>query len=432
MKKLIQLKLKILSKIILAKYKPAVIGITGSVGKTSAKEAIYTVLSKKFNIRRNIKNYNNEIGVPLTVIGADSPGRSMFGWIGVFIKALKLILSKDENYPEILILEMGVDRPGDMKYLHNIVKCKIGVITLIGPVHLEFFGHIKNIQNEKSELIKNLPADGWAILNYDNEKTRQIANVSRAKILTYGFDEGARVRAQEVIFSFTEKQGINNLKGTSFKLSYNGSFVPVLLPKVIGYGVVYAALAGAAVGIAYGMNLVSISEALRAYDSPRGRMNLIPGIKNTLIIDDSYNSSPQSAIAALNIVKMIPGAKNMRKFVVLGDMLELGSYSEEGHRLVGKQVVKAKINKLIVVGERARDIARGAEEAGMGSDYIFQFPDPETAGRFLQNRIKEGDLILIKGSQGVRMEKIVKEIMAEPWRSKELLVRQDELWLKRQ
>ncbi|MCG2690768.1 hypothetical protein L6249_01715, partial [Candidatus Parcubacteria bacterium] len=136
MKKIIQFKLKILAKMILAKYKPDVIGITGSVGKTSAKEAVYTALASKFNARRNIKNYNNEIGLPLTVIGVDSPGKSIFGWSAVFLKALKLILIKDVNYPRILILEMGVDRPGDMDYLNSIVKCKIGIVTLIGPVHL--------------------------------------------------------------------------------------------------------------------------------------------------------------------------------------------------------------------------------------------------------------------------------------------------------
>ncbi|MDP2830494.1 MAG: Mur ligase family protein, partial [bacterium] len=125
MKKIIQFKLKILAKMILARYKPDVIGITGSVGKTSAKEAVYAVLASKFNARRNIKNYNNEIGLPLTVIGADSPGKSVFGWLAVFLKALKLILIRDANYPRILILEMGVDRPGDMDYLNSIVKCKI-------------------------------------------------------------------------------------------------------------------------------------------------------------------------------------------------------------------------------------------------------------------------------------------------------------------
>lgn len=441
MKKLIQLKLKVLAKMILAKYKPDLIGITGSVGKTSAKEAVYTVLSSKFNVRRNLKNYNNEIGVPLTIIGLDSPGKSIIGWYKVFFKALKLILVKDKKYPEILVLEMGVDRPGDMKYLNKIVKCRVGVVTLIGPVHLEFFNTIDKIQKEKGALIKKLPKSGWTILNYDNEKTRQISKMSKARVLTYGFSEKAKVRAQEVILSLAKNTNLSefranlsniaNLAGINFKLSYNGSSVPVLLPKVVGYGAVYAALAGAAVGLAYNFNLVEISESLHKFKSPRGRMNLINGIKHTLIIDDTYNSSPQSSLAALEVIKKIPLSKGARKFAVLGDMLELGSYSEQGHREVGNKVVQSKINKLIAVGERSRDIARGAEDDGMHKDNIFHFAASEEAGRFIQERIRENDLIFIKGSQGMRMEKIVKEIMAEPLRAKELLVRQDEQWVNR-
>ncbi len=441
MKKLIQFKLKILAKMILARYKPDVIGITGSVGKTSAKEAVYAVLASKFNARRNIKNYNNEIGLPLTVIGVDSPGKSVFGWLAVFFKALKLILIRDANYPRILILEMGVDRPGDMDYLNSIVKCKIGIVTLIGPVHLEFFGAISNIQKEKGKLISNLPKSGRAVLNCDDERVRQMSKLTEAAALTYGFDENADVRAREVIFSFSDiasksEFGANlmneasavKLAGVSFKLSYSGSTAPVLLPNVIGYAAVYAALAGAAVGIVYGLNLVEISQALRKFNPPRGRMNLINGIKNTLIIDDTYNSSPQSSIAALEIAGKVPLIKGARRFTVLGDMLELGGYSEQGHKEVGRRAVKDKIDKLIAVGERARDIARGAEKAGMLADNIFHFARAEEAGKFIQERINEGDLILVKGSQGMRMEKVVKEIMAEPLRAKELLVRQDEMW----
>lgn len=428
MRKLIQLKLKILAKLILAKYKPRMIGITGSVGKTSTKEAVYTVLKTKFSVRRNLKNYNNEIGLPLTIIGSDSPGKSIFGWAGVFAKALGLILFRDKNYPKILILEMGVDRPGDMKYLMNIAKCDIGIVTLISHSHEEYFNDIKEIQKEKGRLIENLKPGGWAILNFDDEPTKELAKKSKVKVLAYGFKEGAVVRAQELVFSFEKTKDIKNLLGISFKLNYNGSFVPVLLPKVIGYNSIYAALAAAAAGITFEMNLVEVSKALREFDSPNGRMNLVGGIKHTLIIDDTYNSSPTSTMSALDIVGKIPLAKPARKFAVLGDMLELGSYSEEGHREVGRYVSKSGLNKLIVVGERARDIARGAQEAGMLRDNIFEYTDIAEAGRFIQQRIQPGDILLIKGSQGMRLEKIVKEIMAEPLRAKELLVRQEEEW----
>jgi UDP-N-acetylmuramoyl-tripeptide--D-alanyl-D-alanine ligase len=428
MKLVIQIILKHFARAILKKYQPLVIGITGSVGKTSTKEAVFTVLGQNKRVRQNIKNYNNEIGLPLTIIGSESPGRSIYGWILLTLRTLSLLLRTNKNYPEILVLEMGVDRIGDMDYLNSIVSCQIGVVTLIGPVHLEYFGTIEKIQKEKGKLIEQLPKDGFAILNYDNEKTRQIKNISKAKVLTYGFDEKADVRAQEMIFSF-DQQG--KLRGTSFKITYRGSSVPVSLPNVLGTSAVYAALAGAAVGITQSMNLVEISQALRDFKSPRGRMNLIAGIKNTLIVDDTYNASPQSAIAALGVLKEIPIVNSAKRIAVLGDMLELGSYSEEGHQEVGKYLAKFKINKLITVGECSRDIDRGAKDAGMSEDDIFHFADSESAGRFLQEIINKGDLILIKGSQGMRMEKIVKEIMAEPLRAIELLVRQEKEWLKR-
>ncbi|MCG2701260.1 UDP-N-acetylmuramoyl-tripeptide--D-alanyl-D-alanine ligase [Candidatus Parcubacteria bacterium] len=434
MKKLIQLKLKILAKIILAKYKPDVIGITGSVGKTSAKEAIFTVLASKFSARKNIKNYNNEIGAPLTIIGSESPGKSIFGWFFVFLKALKLILIRDKNYPKILVLEMGVDRPMDMDYLNTIAKSKIGVITAIGPVHLEFFNEIENIQKEKGKLIKALPKSGWAILNYDDEKVMQIARLSKAKILTYGFNSGADIRARELVFNFSnlnepKKGTTGQLAGISFKVSHNNSSANILLPNVIGRAAVYAALSAAAVGLAFGLNLTEIAKALSGFKSPKGRMNLIPGIKNTLIIDDTYNSSPQSLASALSMLSKAPLVSGARKFAVLGDMLELGSVSEEEHRKAGRLVFESGIDKLIVVGERSRDIAGGAEKAGTLPDNIFHFAAAGDAGKFIQNRINEGDLILVKGSQGMRLEKIVKEIMSEPLRAKELLVRQGEEWI---
>jgi len=157
-------------------------------------------------------------------------------------------------------------------------------------------------------------------------------------------------------------------------------------------------------------------------------MNILPGIKNTFIIDDSYNSSPEAALAALNVLGRIKVDEGASKYAVLGDMLEIGVYTEEGHQLVGRKLVENGISRLIAVGERARDIIRGAKEAGLEDDYIFYFDDSEEAGRFLQDRIKAGDIILVKGSQGVRMERAVKEIMAEPDKAAELLVRQGKEW----
>jgi len=426
MKKILQLKLKFWSRLILNKYQPVIIGITGSIGKTSAKEAIYEVLRDKLRVRTSFKNYNNEIGLPLTVIGRESPGRDLFGWAEVFLTAFRLCLIKDKNYPQVLILEMGVDRPGDMDYLTNIAPVDVGVVTAVSYSHLEYFGSVLNIKKEKQVLIEKLDAKGLAILNFDNEYTKEMASVSKARILTYGLKAGANLQAQDIVYNFT-KEGYD-LSGINFKLNYNGSIVPVTMKNVMAETALYAALAAAAVAIYFDFNLVEVAQALKEFSLPKGRMNLLPGIKHTFIIDDTYNSSPEAALAAVDTLHRVKVDATAEKYAVMGDMLEIGSYTEEGHQIVGKKIAESGINHLIAVGERARDFIRGAKEAGMEDDYIFYFDKPEEAGKFLQNRIKAGDVLLIKGSQGARMEKVVKELMVEPERAEELIVRQGKEW----
>lgn len=431
MKSLLQKILKILAKLILKKYQPEVIGVTGSVGKTGAKEAIHCVLAAKFKVRQNIKNYNNEIGVPLTVIGVESPLSSPLGWLKVFSLAVKLLLKNDRDYPKILVLEMAADRPGDLDYLTDMVGCKIGLITSIGDSHLENFKTLENIKREKATLIRKLDKTGWAVLNFDDDRVRAIAKETKAKIFTYGLAREADVGGKEIKLKFPSVGEVREEFGLSFKLTNQGSFAPVFLPKTISQAGVYASLAGAAVGVIEGLNLVEISQALEKYNSPPGRMKLLAGLKKTFIIDDTYNASPASSFLALETLGSIGKKSDENKYAVLGDMLELGALSQSGHEAVGHSVVKNKIDKLIVVGERSRDIARGAKAAGMKSDDIFHFAASAEAGKFIQERIKTGDIILVKGSQGARLEKIVKQIMAEPWRAGELLVRQGREWEKK-
>ncbi len=427
-KKIILLKLKWLAKMILAKYKPKIVGITGSVGKTSTKDAVFCVLKTKFRVRASIKNYNNEFGLPLSVIGSDSPGKNFFGWLAVFWQAYWLILFFAKDYPEVLILEMGVDKVGDMDYLTSIVKCDVGVITGIGEAHLEAFGSVDKIQLEKGKLLKKLAKNGWAILNFDDEKTKALAAESKVRVLGYGFNPGAEVSGSNLQFKFEESRNLDNLLGLTFKVSYEGSMVPVVLPEVIGGGAVYAALAAIAVGLTFKINLVEIAAALQKFVSPKGRMKLIDGIKHTLLIDDSYNSSPQSSLAAIDFIKRIETDQPFRKIAVMGDMLELGTYSEAGHREVGRAVAVAKFDLLVTVGERAREISHGAKAAGLADDQIFSFSHNAEAGLFVQDRLKAGDLVLIKGSQGARMEQVVKELMANPLEAGILLVRQGAEW----
>lgn len=426
MRQILQFKLKLLAKLIVRKYKPHIIGITGSIGKTSSKEAIETVLDGRFRVRASFKNYNNELGVPLTIIGHESAGRSLSGWLSVFAKAWRLILITDKNYPEILVLEMGVDRPGDMAYLCSIATPEVGIETAVSYSHLEFFGSVNNIKKEKQVLIENVDNKGLSVLNYDNEFTRDMAEVSRAKVITYGIGEGANLQAQDISYNFSK--GDYDLSGLHFKMSYDGSIVPVFMKNVLSEPAIYAALTGAAVGLHFGMNLVEIASALNNFNLPVGRMNLLAGLKHTFIIDDTYNSSPEACIAALNVLGNIRISEDGKKYAVLGDMMEIGDYTEDGHKLVGQKIAELKIDYLVAVGERAKFMAIGAKEAGLSEDNIFRFERTKEAGEFLLDKMNNGDVILVKGSQSMRMEKITKILIAEPERAKELLVRQGSQW----
>ncbi|MEA2088560.1 MAG: UDP-N-acetylmuramoyl-tripeptide--D-alanyl-D-alanine ligase [Patescibacteria group bacterium] len=425
MKKIIQYILKILSKKILDKYKPEIIGITGSVGKTSTKDAVKRILEKDYKVRANIKNYNNEIGVPLTIIGEKSPSKSIFGWLNIISKGIKLILTTDKNYPKILILEMGADKIGDIEYLVSFVRCNIAIVTNISESHLEFFHTVQKIEKEKRKIVENLKHENFAILNMDLDLTRNMKNKTKAKVITFGFGKGADVRATDAVISYYNKKP----NGVSFKLICNGNVVPIFMPKILGFSQIYSALAAVAVGTIYKINLLGIAKSLEKFAPPKGRMSLIKGVKQTSIIDDTYNSSPLAVKSALEIMQEIKLPDGAKKIAVLGDMLELGNRSQDYHKKTGEKVVKNGIDILITKGEAARNIAKGAIASGMDKNRVFSFSRNREAGRFLQDKISKNDLILLKGSQGMRMEKIVKEIMAYPLKANELLARQGKEWL---
>ena len=431
----------------LRRFKPRIVGVTGSVGKTSTKEAIFTVLSSKFRVRKNEKNYNNEIGLPLTVLGLESGGGSFWKWAIVLFQSIFVILFESKkNYPEILVLEMGADRPGDIKYLVDFLKPEVGVVTAVGISHLEFFRDKKQIAKEKGTLIKHLPKEGLAVLNFDDEEARKMAEGTKAKVIFYGFSEKAQVRASDIFFGYEKVEdfygeSLDKIRGISFKLNYDGASLPVRLLRSVGRPQIYSALAAAAVGIHFGMNLLEISEALKNFQAPAGRLNLIEGIKNTMIIEDSYNAAPQSTLAALEVLEKI---RARRKLAALGDMLELGTETEAGHREVGRKAAQV-VDILFTVGEKAKFIADEAEKAGLdrkneknkdnkrfsnGIDKknIFCYNDPFEAKISIQKALREGDVILIKGSQGARMELISEEIMRHPEEAEKLLPRQTPEW----
>jgi len=414
-----------LSARIIQKYSPIVIGITGSIGKTSAKEATYAVLSKKYkNVRRNIKNYNNELGVPLTIIGAEPPGKNLLGWFKIIQKGRALLKKTDPSYPKILILEMAADKPGDIEYLTKIAPCQIGVLTKISPVHIEFFGSVEKITEEKREIVRHLDESGFALLNADDKRVLNSRTQTKAQVITFGYQPNADIKAIELdITSET-----TDMTGIRFKLNHRGSSVPVFLKHAVGFHQIYATLAAAGVGLALGLNLVEISEGLQNYLPPRGRMNLVKGLGESLIIDDTYNSSPEAAEAALETLEKINIENASRKIAVLGDMLELGAISDDAHYNLGKSCAKKGTDVLICVGHFAYKIQQGALEHGLKQDQVFAVDNSRNAGLKLKNMLKGREIILVKGSQGARMERVVKEIMAEPEQAEELLIRQEKHW----
>jgi len=404
------------------RYRPMVIGITGNVGKTSAKDAIFTILSAQYHkkVCKNQMNLNTEIGVPLTILGISGGGRNIFKWGINFIKAILKIVW-DPFYPEILVLELGADKPGDIKYLADLIKPSIGVVTAVGeiPVHVEFFAGPRNLAREKARLIEAIPSVGFSILNHDDDTVLDMRERSIAHVLTFGLGEDADVRATAIEIRHTARpDGKQIPEGINFKLEYTGKIVPVRLHNAFGKSAVYSALAAAACGIALKMNLVEIAEALGVFEGSPGRLRLIEGEKNTLILDDTYNASPMATIMALETLDSLSSS---RRIAVLGDMLELGKYSEAAHRSVGEKV-QHTADILITVGDRARFIANEALSRGMEENKMFSYSTTEEASIKLEELLKEGDMILVKGSRAMHMEKIVEEIMTHPEEAPRLLV----------
>ena len=430
-KKLIVFIITLQARAVLRKYKPMIVAVTGSVGKTSTKDAIYAVLSKSARVRKSEKSFNSEIGLPLTILGAPNAWSNPFRWLQNIIDGVFMLVF-NAQYPEWLILEVGADRPGDITSLSKWLPVDIAVITLLPemPVHVEFFDSADAVIEEKAAIIDAIVPGGVLALFADDPRTLGLQHrlpAPDARIITFGFSSASDVRGEHV--ALLSEDGKESWPiGMTAEISYNGTSVPLRIAGAVGAHAFLPALAAAAVGAALHKPLGDIAGALESYDPPPGRMRLVRGIKNTLIIDDTYNASPAATAAALTTLGMI--TTKGRKIAVLADMMELGRHSTEEHRKIGEQVAK-HADMLVTVGFRARDIAAAALDNGMPDNAILQFEDSGKAGAELQNLLQEGDCVLVKGSQSMRTERVVEEIMAEPERAADLLVRQDAEWKKR-
>ena len=350
-----------------------VIGITGSVGKTTTKELAAAVLARRYETLKSEASYNNEIGLPLT-----------------------LMHLTDEH--ERVVLEMGMYDVGEISDLARIAQPQVGVVTIIGPVHLERAGTIERIVQAKTELVKALPSDpdGVAILNYDDERVRGMAEATQARVFYYGLSPEADLWADDI-------EGLG-LDGIRFQLHHGDEEMFVRIP-LLGRHSVHTALRAAAVGLVEGLNWQEIIEGLRG-PSAQLRLVAVPGPRGSTILDDTYNASPASTIAALNLLGELGG----RKIAVLGDMLELGDYEEEGHQKVGMRVLEVA-DVLITLGPLGRIIGETALRWGMSSDQVHIFEENAEAIALLEKIVSRDDVILVKGSRAMKMEDIISRLV---------------------
>ncbi len=354
-----------------AQFDVEVVGITGSVGKSSTKELTHAVLSQRFNTFKSPGNRNSVLGLPAAIFGL-----------------------RPEH--ERAVLEMGMYTPGEINRLCELTRPKTGVITIIGPVHMERAGTMEAIVAAKQELVEALPEDGTAVLNYDDRRVMAMADHTRARIFTYGLDSKADLWADNI-----HSMG---LAGVRFTLHHGDDAMSLGIP-MLGRHSVHTALRATAVALLDNLSWEEIAAGLREAGTAQFRIEAVPGPNGSTIIDDTYNSSPDSALAALNLLSELQG----RRIAVLGDMLELGAAAEQSHRLIGRRVADVA-DVLLAVGPRAVLIAEEARKVGMEADSVFWVEEALEAVPALEEIIVEGDMVLIKGSYGMRMDRIVAAI----------------------
>lgn len=344
-----------------------VVGITGSVGKSTTKELVAEVLDQRYRTLKNPGNLNNEIGLPLT------------------------LLRLSEGH-EAAVLEMGFYVPGEIAFLCDLALPQVGVITNVGTVHAERAGSQAAIAQGKAELVQALPRDGVAVLNYDDPWVREMARQTRARVFYYGLEPQADLWADNV-------EGLG-LEGIRFRLHYRNETLHLRVP-MIGRHSVHTVLRAAAVGLAEGLTWHEIVSGLRSGHAQL-RLVAVRTQAGALLLDDTYNASPESVLAALNLLSEMEG----RKVAVLGDMLELGPYEWRGHEMVGVRAAEV-VDELVTVGERGKMIAEAARQAGLSPDSVAELIDSQAAIDYLKPRLGEKDVVLIKGSHGMRMDRIV-------------------------
>lgn len=447
MKQLLQTILARGAKAAISRARPTVIAITGSVGKTTTRQMVVAALTQAedgLRIVSSQKNFNNEIGLPLTIFGENHyPGSSPLNWMRLIGKSFFASIGFWQLKADILVLEMGADKPGDIAYLTSIAQPDIAIVTGVAPVdsdlapvHVQFYPDAEAVAKEKSTLVTSLKEGGIAILNADDSRVYAMRHLTSAHILGYGENEGADIRLVSKQIRVQETEQGNVPIGLEMIVENYHKMTTLTFDGVFGTSMAYSACAAVAVINALDLADDQIKRIPERFSAMPGRTRLIPGIKHTTLLDDTYNAAPSSTISALHDLRSIPLQAGQKRIACLGEHRELGDRSEEMHRRIGREAALSNVDVFVACGIFSTAMKEGALAAGMPANRIHVFEDTPEAGLFIQSIIKPGDIVLAKSSQGtlttkgVRMERIIKELMAEPLRAGELLVRQEKKWLQ--
>lgn len=414
------------AKIVLKRHTPKVVAVTGSVGKTGTKDAIYTAIAHAHYARKSEKSFNSEFGIPLTILGLPTGWSSISAWVENIIEGFFIALFS-RRYPEWLVLEVGADRPGDIQRLawlapHIVVYTHFPNV----PVHVEYFESSEQVIEEKRALGKALRANGTLVVNVDDPKMQNESIHDLQQLVRYGFGEHADVRATETSIMYEHGKPT----GMSAVVQFQNTSFPLTISGCIGVHQMYALLAAIASRVAEGVSLEHAVEALRGHTPPPGRMRILDGRAGSVLIDDTYNASPAAVQAGLDTLRVLQC--NGRKIVILGDMMELGDHSVVEHKHVGEMVTTV-CDVVITVGVRmlaCGDVARARSESTQ--QQVHSYKETWEVIDALQDMvIGEGDIVYIKGSQSMRMERITQALLWDPGQAPFLLVRQEKEWLTR-
>jgi len=412
---------------VLRKYQPQIVMVTGSVGKTSTKDAVHAALSTSFYVRASEKSYNSEFGVPLTILGVKNPWTSIPGWLHVFGEALALLILPN-SYPKLLVLEVGADNPGDLERILKIATPDLVIVTRLPdmPVHVEAYATPDAVREEEFRPAYALPPGAPLVLSSDDHYACALAAPLSTKTILFGQAPHADVRLKKAELFMEDGRPA----GMEAEISILGERHMLRVRGAIGSQQLLAPAAALAAALALDLNLKKMLKGLESYEPPPGRGRILKGKDGAILIDDSYNASPaavEEALTSLALIKaQLPGT---RTTAVLGDMLELGRYSQEAHERVGKHAAETA-DCLITIGPRARSMASAAISNGMHEESVLSFETSQEAAPQIAARIGAGDAVLVKGSQSIRTEKICEVLLAD-YADQKYLVRQDREWKRR-